>query len=413
MSLLKTAVRAKIPLIAARTDDPRGFGFVVSEITGREVTPVRWQPKPIHNNKAVISQMLNAGQLGIMEYQEIDWKDTLKWLEDNEATLIVLNPEVIDHRMLDVGFVSVPVKLIAKYVKAFTTNDPAPYVSALSGLSLNNIDRISRMATAEYGEYTPKSIRAIRRQFFQTVRGIEEVATDQLYYQPPKRIEEWLNLEGKLFKIGTPQILTPRGFLFKGNPGTGKTSAAKYIANQLKLPLYRLDIGSILSRWVGQSDEQLKVALAQVESFQPCVLLLDEVEKLFEIGSTSDVVPRLLGYLLWWLQEHQSKVLVIMTTNHEEKLPPELYRPGRIDEVIKFSGLYFDQVLAFVKELAHNLKSVYPLSQTDLESLVPEVMGVEYPQAEITEKVLRLIKVRIVKQAGELNVKSNENQAGT
>jgi ATPase family associated with various cellular activities (AAA) len=406
MSLLKTAVKAKISLIAAHTDDPRGFGRVVEQITGRLVTAVKLVSlKP--GVKPFISQALNKKQLGIMEStDDIDWKATVSWLEENESVLIVVNPEVIDHRMLDVGFVSVPVQLIAEYVTEHTDEETAPFVSALSGLSLNNIDRISRMAQAEYGEFTPKSIRAMRKQFFQTVRGIEEVASEQLFYQPPLRLSEWLNLEGQLFKIGTQPILTPRGFLFTGAPGTGKTSGAKYLANRLKVPLYRMDIGSMLSKWMGESDERMKTALKQVESFEPCVLIMDEVEKLFESGTGSDVVPRLLGYLLWWLQEHQSKVLVVMTTNHKEKLPPELYREGRIDEVVEFTGLKgLTDILSFVKELAKKLHSVYHLKEKDIQALVDGMTdladGGYLPQAKITERLLRLIKVKIVQKTQE------------
>lgn len=420
MSLLKSAVKARIPLIAARTDDPANFREVVAEIIGHhDVRVARAVAQPMSGKYAMggISATLNPGQVAVTEYHEWDWKGTEKWLSDNDVVLIVINPPELHPLMLDVGFVSVPVQLIADFVRASTNavniND---YVAALSGLSLQNIDRISKLAQAEYHEFTPKSLRAIRKQFFQTVRGIEEVATEQMFYDASPELKEWLQFEGKLFRMGTHPVLTPRGFLFKGSPGTGKTSGAKYLAHELKVPLYRLDLGQVLNKWAGESDSRLNAALKQAESFQPCVLLIDEVEKLFEASNGSDIVTRLLSQLLWWLQEHTSKVLVVMTTNHEDKIPPELYRERRLDKVVEFTGLTNANLLSFMRELATRLSHIAVVPTEDLEALAWKM----YPggtilngpttlpsQSRATEQVLRLVKLKIVQQMkGESSVVS-------
>lgn len=62
-----------------------------------------------------------------------------------------------------------------------------------------------------------------------------------------------------------------------------------------------------------------------------CTLLIDEVEKLFVSEGDNGVLQRLLSQLLWWLSEHKSQVLTVMTTNDYSKLPPELFREGRVD----------------------------------------------------------------------------------
>jgi hypothetical protein len=408
VNLLKTAVKAGIPLIAARTDDPRGFGAVVEEITGMNVVAVKIIPSKVTNTKSTISQFMKPNQLGVMEYDDLDWKSTQEWLEKHESILIVINCPEIHHRMLDVGFVSVPLQLIADFVRErVSEGEPiAKFVSALSGLSLHNIDRISRMATAEFGEFTPKSLRAIRKRFFQVVRGIEEVATEQLFYDPPEILKEWLKMEGILFTANTQPLLTPRGFLFTGLPGTGKTSGAKYLANQLNVPLYRLDLGQVLSKWAGESDQRLSTALKQAESFEPCILLIDEVEKLFETTNGSDILARLLGHLLWWLQEHSSKVLVVMTTNHAHKLPPELYREGRVDQSVNFTGLTNANLLPFMRDLAKKLDYIAAVPTEDLEALATKLRKAAtgngdmaaISQSRVTEQVLRLIKLKIVQQ---------------
>ena len=59
----------------------------------------------------------------------------------------------------------------------------------------------------------------------------------------------------------------------------------------------------------------------------------------------------LLANLLWWLAERRTRVLAVMTTNNRAKLPPELYREGRIDEAMSFEGLAVHEVKAFAERL--------------------------------------------------------------
>lgn len=66
----------------------------------------------------------------------------------------------------------------------------------------------------------------------------------------------------------------------------------------------------------------------------PCVVLIDEVEKVFQSGEDGGVTSRILSQLLWWLAEHRTRVLTVMTTNDYAAIPPELYRPGRLDKVM-------------------------------------------------------------------------------
>lgn len=70
-----------------------------------------------------------------------------------------------------------------------------------------------------------------------------------------------------------------------------------------------------------------------------CVVLLDEVEKVFVQDSDGGVLSRMMSQLLWWLAEHRAQVLTVMTTNNRSKIPPELYRKGRVDEVLEVPKL--------------------------------------------------------------------------
>ena len=402
MNLLKTAVNAKCPLIGIHTDDYPAIVAVVENITGKKVHGFKCKPGTV-----LVNSVINPGQIGLVrDPGEMDFGANYKWLEANGSTLIIVNPLEPDPWIMDLGTVEVPIAMVREYVSLYAEGEIEPLVAALAGLSINNMKRITQLATAEFGEFTPQAIRAIRREFFQVSRGLEEIDPEQVFYEPNDYLKTWLLTEGKLFKMDSHPLLTPRGLLLTGSPGTGKTSGAKYLAHELRVPLYKLDVGMLLGKLVGQSDERLNTALRQADSFEPCILLLDEVEKLFEVDDHSGIVQRLFGHLLWWLQEHKSKVLVIMTTNNRNVIPPELYRAGRIDDVVNFSGLLQTQMLPFITDLAKRLEKLAVLPTETLETLVKELLAdssdiARFSQAYVTEQVLRAIKLQVIAQSKE------------
>ena len=118
-------------------------------------------------------------------------------------------------------------------------------------------------------------------------------------------------------------IARPKGMMFVGPPGTGKTHTSKCIAGQLRWPLISVGIDAIKA---GGADV-LKRLLERIESCAPCVVYFDELDKFFSSASDAQI----LGVLLTWLQEKTSETFVIATLNRLEKLPPELTRAGRFD----------------------------------------------------------------------------------
>lgn len=130
----------------------------------------------------------------------------------------------------------------------------------------------------------------------------------------------------------------PRGVLLFGMSGTGKSLSAKVLARFWGLPLVRLNVGQLFGRFIGQSEARWQQALAKAEDFAPCVLWVDEVEKVLAGREGSGVTDagttaRALGHFLTWLEEHQSPVVVVATANDVEQLPMEFLRRGRFDEL--------------------------------------------------------------------------------
>ena len=102
------------------------------------------------------------------------------------------------------------------------------------------------------------------------------------------------------------------------------------------MPLLRLDLAALYSKWAGETERQLREALATAERMAPAVVWIDEIEKAIASGSDDHdggVSRRLLGTLLTWMAERKARVLVAATANDIERLPPELLRKGRFDEI--------------------------------------------------------------------------------
>jgi SpoVK/Ycf46/Vps4 family AAA+-type ATPase len=118
--------------------------------------------------------------------------------------------------------------------------------------------------------------------------------------------------------------------------GCGKSLAAKAVAGLLRIPLVRLDLPSVLGSRDG-AEEGLARALASAEAIAPVALWVDEIEKGFAGSAPGEGgdprAARVLGAFSTWLQERRSPVFVVATANDVKRLPPELLRRGRFDEL--------------------------------------------------------------------------------
>lgn len=129
----------------------------------------------------------------------------------------------------------------------------------------------------------------------------------------------------------------PKGVMLVGVPGCGKTLTAKAVSSAWGIPLLRLDLGALKSKFVGESEGNLRKALRVIEAIGRCVVWIDEVEKALQ-GATSGsadggVAADALGTVLSWMQERVGEAFVIATANDISSLPPELLRKGRFDEI--------------------------------------------------------------------------------
>ena len=146
-------------------------------------------------------------------------------------------------------------------------------------------------------------------------------------------LKEWLGRRRDAF-VDAKNKDRPKGILMLGIQGSGKSLSARAVAGLWQLPLLRLDMSAIYNKFIGESERNLREALALADVMAPCVLWIDEIEKSIHASANDDGVSRrLLGSLLTWMSERQAAVFVVATANDISALPAELLRKGRFDEI--------------------------------------------------------------------------------
>lgn len=218
-------------------------------------------------------------------------------------------------------------------------------VQASRGLTISEAENLFLKAAVSDRRFGPEDLSLVlaeKRQvlrktgildFFETSERINNVGG-------LTRLKKWLEgrklaFSDKARDFGLPQ---PKGLLLLGVQGCGKSLIAKAIANLWQLPLLRLDVGSLFSAYIGSTEANMRKAIRIAESLSPVVLWLDEIEKglagLESSGSVdAGVTARMFSSFLLWMQEKTAPVFVVATANDVRRLPPELLRKGRFDEI--------------------------------------------------------------------------------
>ncbi|MFH4974215.1 hypothetical protein AB6A40_000924 [Gnathostoma spinigerum] len=199
-------------------------------------------------------------------------------------------------------------------------------------------------------------------------------------------------------------ISPPKGVLFYGPPGTGKTLVARALANtcsrgQKKIAFFMRKGAECLSKWVGESEQQLKKLFEQAYSMRPAIIFFDEIDGLAPARSSknnqaySSVVSTLLA-LMDGL-DNRGEVVVIGATNRLDSLDPALRRPGRFDREFRFGLPDAEARRSILKISTSSWKASRP-SEDDIAWLASKTSG--YCGADLkalcTEAVLVALRER-------------------
>ncbi|NIT54911.1 MAG: AAA family ATPase [Aliifodinibius sp.] len=399
--MFELALKAKLPLITVSTTDVVNAPIVIDYyVMGCKLIEVTHMHKLNHFEEEYL--VVDVGRYEIKKIPEL-YNTAMKF----KKVVIFLNMKK-DHPMVfNAGSLPIPDKLIMQELgnSGFDLGDIKNLLPVLTGMTLFDIGTAARLAISKFGELTPNGIASIKSATFNGT-GLVSIDTTQDFYLPDPKLEKYIADEQLFFTKNTPAPFKPRGLMIHGTPGTGKSQSVKYLAHAWGIPAFRVEWSMVMGKYVGQSENRMASLLQLLDSQAPCAVLLDEIEKALNPGESSshDVTSRLLSQLLWWLQEHTSEVLVIMTSNNLKALPQELYRPGRLDKVLSFGGLSWVEAFDFAVQMFKVYSDVYDLDKNLLTlRMIEKDMDSVHGQTTISHsEICGIVKALIKKQLKEV-----------
>lgn len=271
-------------------------------------------------------------------------------------------------------------------------NDLHELAMASSGLSELRVRQVAARALTQRGKISRIDLKDIIEEKKQVIARSEileffDSDSNQNDIGGLKILKNWLKQRYQAFSTEAREygLPLPKGVLLVGPQGTGKSLTAKAIAQSWSMPLLKLDVGRLFSGLVGSSEARTRETINRAEAMSPCILWIDEIDKGFGGDARSDggTSQRVLASLLTWMAEKRSSVFVIATANAIDKLPPELLRKGRFDEIFFLDLPKSDERLSI---LDLHLKKRRPNYDFHLSTIVDRTCG--YSGAELEQAVI-------------------------
>lgn len=227
--------------------------------------------------------------------------------------------------------------------------------------AIEAVRRIMPHINLEEGTIPPEvldTLSVTREDFLAATRRVQPSAMREVMVQTPnvgwgdigglddaqKRLREGVELPLKdpdaFRRLG---IRPAKGFLLYGPPGTGKTLLAKAVAREAEANFIATKSSDLLSKWYGESEQQIARLFARARQVSPCVIFFDELDSLVPArgGGLGEpqVTERVVNTILAEMDglEDLQSVVVIGATNRPNLIDPALLRPGRFDELIYVS----------------------------------------------------------------------------
>lgn len=286
---------------------------------------------------------------------------------------------------------------------------------AFKGITESEIKDLLGLSVSRDGELTEKALQLILDQKQQLIlkAGILEMIPlkgSMADIGGLENLKDWLQKKAKVFKNMKSAeefgVTMPKGVLIAGVPGCGKSLTAKAAGKLFDVPLLRLDMGRLMGKYVGESEENMRKAIRLAEAISPCVLWVDELEKAFAGiggGGGAEVTTRLFGAFLTWMQEKKSAAFVVAAANDIMKLPPELLRKGRFDEIF-YVPLPAADERRKIFEIHLNKRRKKDAAEIDVDKLVEETEG--YSDADIEGVVGESVENVFVSEKGKHAMKN-------
>lgn len=426
-SKLLRYIDAGFPIIYINTFEEDKVDAIVSEVS-YEKEVYEWNETngyidfetktPLQEDCSFENMLEQLKTVDLLEGKIIVLKDIVSYLEDSkivskikglarminqgaDATIIIVSPLLVIPKDLEKYITILEMDYlntdeIKEIIRTFIKENERKAVGdslidelavAFKGLTEFEINNLLALSYADDGELTKKDLGLIFEQKQQMIKkaGILEMIPLKETIGDIGGLEilkEWFVRKAKVFKNMNVAkeygVDMPKGVLIAGVPGCGKTLNAKAAASLFEVPLLRLDMGRLMGKYVGESERNLRNAIALAEAIAPCVLWIDELEKAFAgiggSGGGAEVTTRLFGNFLTWMQEKDSPTFVVATANDITKLPPELLRKGRFDEIF-YVGLPNDQEREKIFKIHINKRRHQDINNINISELVKASKG--------------------------------------
>lgn len=240
-----------------------------------------------------------------------------------------------------------PAGIIAKAPKELKAGlapdaDLEPVVQAALGLPMTQVENACARSLVSLRTLDPQLISGEKKQAVLRA-GVEWIDPPQGGLQNIAGmdvVKGWLRQRKAGFSQAARDygLDMPKGFLVIGPPGTGKSALVAAAGAEWGVPILSATPDAMAGGLVGESEAKTRKLLNLASTVAPCILRLDEVEKLFAGAggsgeADSGVGRKVFGMVLTWMQEKKEPVFVAATANDVTGLPPELLRKGRFDEL--------------------------------------------------------------------------------
>nr|QCI06971.1 hypothetical protein [Haraldiophyllum bonnemaisonii] len=336
-------------------------------------------------------------------------KNLSKWLKTNNKCIIISAPEIIIPNILKESIYLIKFPLpnrkeiqleIERIIKILKINNKLSLEElslAYRGFSINKI-RQSISKTIINKEINKKILQDILNEkkeliektnildFYNSSESIENLGG-------LNNLKKWLQIRSNNFsqKAQSYGIPTPKGILLTGIQGTGKSLCAKIISQEWNLPLVKLNISKIFMSILGESEKKIDEMLNICEQISPCILWIDEIDKIFTNHKDNDsgTSNRINNIFLTWLSEKHNNIFIVATANNIKNLPLEMIRKGRFDEIFFLNLPKFHERLDIFKI---HLKKIRPLTWHKYNIYYLSKISKKFSGAEIEQSIIEAMQ---------------------
>ncbi|MCD6448597.1 MAG: CDC48 family AAA ATPase [Thermoplasmata archaeon] len=314
-------------------------GDVVEIEGGRKTGAIVWRARPVDEGKGIIridNLTRKNARVGIGD------KVIVRKAEPRIAEKVVIAPAISQSQRIQFGHG------IENLVKRGLLKRP---VTAGDTIVIPGIALFGNSLPFGVVKTEPKGIVLIGEETQIVVR--EEPIKEEMLKLPQVSYEDIGGLHEEIMKIREmielplkhPELFErlgidpPKGVLLYGPPGTGKTLIARAVANESGASFFTINGPEIMSKFYGQSEENLRRAFEEAEKNAPSIIFIDEIDAIAPKREEvhGEVERRVVSQLLTLMDglKGRGKVIVIGATNRPDSLDPALRRPGRFDREIE------------------------------------------------------------------------------